>query len=97
MDAGSLLFEPTGGGPGVAASIVDGKYEVSKESGPTPGSYKVKVTHNLRRVEAPDTPKKDWEVIAEDRFKAQQPVGGWNLTADVKKDQSEPIDFKVGE
>ena len=97
IDTGNLLFEPLGGGPGVSADITDGKYNVPKESGPVPGSYKVKIVHFPRRIPAECVPKKDWNVSPEDRFKGEQPPGGWNATAEVVKGQVAPIDFKVGE
>lgn len=97
IDSGNLMFEPTGGGPGSTASISDGKYEISADSGPIPGSYNVKITQSLRKKEDPNLPKKDWETIPEDRFKGKQPPGGWTVKVDVKKGQVEPIDLKVGE
>jgi hypothetical protein len=97
IDLGSVQFEPTGGGPAVGGQITDGKYEISKDAGPIPGSYKVTIVHPPKRIEQEGVPRKEWEVVEDTRFKGKQPQAGWVLTATVSKDQSEPLDFKVGE
>jgi hypothetical protein len=44
LDAGMILFEPTAGQASSAgAMIADGRYDVARDKGPTPGPYLVRI------------------------------------------------------
>ncbi len=95
IDAGTIMFIPAQG-PATSASITAGKYSIQKENGCVPGKYQVVITHELRREAAdPGTPRKEMNTIPEDRFDGKQPSGGWKLSAEVARGQTEPIDFDV--
>jgi len=97
IDNGQIMFAPTGSGPAVLAEIKDGKFDINKQVGPIPGSYKVTISQSQRRIPEVGVPEMDWNTMPEDRFKGAEPQGGWKLTAEIKKGQSDPIEFKVGE
>src|SRR4051794_2164808 len=46
LDSARITFMPAGGGEGTAAGgeITGGEYSISRDDGPTPGSYDVRIT-----------------------------------------------------
>jgi len=89
---------PTGGGPGASASIANGVYKFDEVSGPVVGNQKVSIVHFPPRADAPPgTPQKDIPTLPETRFKKKMPTKGWEMSAEVKADPKEPVDFHIDE
>lgn len=98
IDAGSITFTPTGGGPPAVGSIENGEYKFDASTGPVAGTHKVAIVHFPKREEVPPgTPKKDAAIIKDTRFKKATPLNGWEKPAEVKEGQKDPIDFKIDE
>lgn len=77
----------------VGGLIRDGKYSIPKAEGPVPGTYQVMITEEPQAVRDPNDPthtlpKKPSKLTALYRK-------GMNLSADIKKGQSSPIDFDI--
>ncbi len=96
MDNGTILMEPTAGGPGASTEIKGGKYQFTSTNGPVAGGQKVTIVYFEPRGEGPPgTPKKDLPIVKDTRFKKEMPPNGWKQDAEVKAGQSDPLDFKV--
>jgi hypothetical protein len=73
LDTGSIQFMPEGAGNQAGATIANGKYEIAKAYGLTPGKYKVIISSGSPQTIDENQPPGQARPVAKDRVPAE-----WN-------------------
>jgi hypothetical protein len=98
LDQGRIHFAPTEKGPTESgATIENGRYEIPRDSGLVPGTYKVTVwSYDQKgpKVQADDMPGDPGNTQFKERIPAKFNTKT-TLTAEVKKDGPNVFDFKL--
>jgi hypothetical protein len=100
LEQGSITFspaEPGQGAPSAGAIIKSGSYSIDRSGGPTPGKYRVSIVGDEASAaseELPGLPPKLSELKKKARIPEKYNARS-NLTAEVKADGSNSIDFDL--
>ena len=98
LDGGRIEFQPTdSAGLATGSAIEQGSYRIAREAGPTPGRYRVNISAASETKEAAEpqdsSPGRAQPAVAE-RIPARYNASS-TLTAEIKADSAEPIDFAL--
>lgn len=98
LDQGAIQFVPAEKGPTEAGGpIENGQYQIPREAGLAPGTYKVTIWSYDRKgakVQSEDIPGEPSATQFKERIPAKYNTKT-TLTAEVKKDGSNVFDFKL--
>jgi len=97
LDGGRIEFQPVGPGVATGAAIEQGSYRVDRESGPTPGRYRVNISSPVETgasSEPEGSAPGRGQPGATERIPARYNASS-TLTVEVKADATDPFDFSL--
>ena len=96
LERGAIRFRTVTPGPAIEVGelIRDGQYQIAKGQGPVPGKYTVMITEETDHAPDAKGPFGSRAGMKKSRIPAKynRPPG---LTAEVKKDHADPVDFAL--